>query len=552
MSMWISPYSTHEIDTESTTGTDGVPGQKYLIWPQHGGVGTSAGVGISAGTNGVSVYEHTDGYMPPLLVWNANVEGWTHVTVVYTDKTPKLYINGALARTGLTSTMNLVFPGPGNTADGGIGGGVYGFFNGSVDDVQIYSRALNLSEVRSIYNASQYQYFNNFSGLNDGSHNFTSFAQDAAGNVNFTDNRTVQISTSTNTLPNVSSIRIESENGTALLKSLNVNCTFNITDANAGDTLSANWSFWKNNATNLANGTLSGVTNGANTTVQLMKANITRGDSWKCSIIPFDGTTNGSTLNSSEIIVQNSLPTTYLLLLNAGNISTNRYPNFTWITEDADNGTDSFTYTFNLSCYAGCSGDNKLLSGLTQTNYSVAPYLRYLQDENYYYNWSVKTNDSIAESAWASTRKFEVQSLVAFSIVNDTLLFGSLNPNDRKNTTDGSIGPFNITNDGNVFLNITLNATNIWERTANPTVNYQYKVANSTSEPGAFAWGKSNTSWAYIPSISGMAVVGYLNWTNEGDMASLDIHLTVPSDEPAGAKTSTINFEASYADEWGR
>ncbi len=35
-------------------------------------------------------------------------------------------------------------------------------------------------------------------------------------------------------------------------------------------------------------------------------------------------------------------------------------------------------------------------------------------------------------------------------------------------------------------------------------------------------------------------------------ITEVDIHLTVPSEEPAGAKTSVVTFEASYADEWGR
>ena len=249
--------------------------------------------------------------------------------------------------------------------------------------------------------------------------------------------------------------------------------------------------------------------------------------------------------------MQNAPPTVYLLLLNGGNPSTNRYPNFTWVAEDADNGTDTQTYTFNLSCYAGCSGDNKLVTGLGQTNYSVMSYLRYLSDDNYYYNWSVKANDGSVDSSWAAARNFTMQSLVSFSVVNSTLLFGSLAPNDRKNTTDGTIGPFNLTNDGNVFINITINASNIWQRASIPTANYQFKVDNSTGEPGAFAWGKSNTSWAYIPGVSGMAI-GYLNWTDTKDTAEVDIHLTVPSDEPAGAKTSVVTFEASYADEWGR
>ena len=53
-------------------------------------VGNSAGVAISVGTNGVSVYEHAEGYMPALLVWEGELIGMNHLTVTYENKQPKL------------------------------------------------------------------------------------------------------------------------------------------------------------------------------------------------------------------------------------------------------------------------------------------------------------------------------------------------------------------------------------------------------------------------------------------------------------------------------
>ena len=61
------------------------------------------------GTNGVSVYEHGDSYMPALLVYDTPITGWNHIAVVYTNKQPILYINGILVRTGLTSLRPEVF-----------------------------------------------------------------------------------------------------------------------------------------------------------------------------------------------------------------------------------------------------------------------------------------------------------------------------------------------------------------------------------------------------------------------------------------------------------
>ena len=328
-----------------------------------------------------------------------------------------------------------------------------------------------------------------------------------------------------------------------------MNCTFNITDANAGDTLGANITWWKNNVSTI-NITLTSLTNGANTTTQLQKANITRGETWKCSVIPYDGTIYGNMQNSSEIVVINTQPITNLLTPSANNISTYRYMNFTWSVEDPDNQSETYTYDYNLTCNSGCSADNRLLNNLAQTNYTSAggKYLRYLSDEGYSYNWTVRTSDGATNGSYATPRKLEVQSIISISLGNSALVFGSMSPNERKNTTDGSIGPFNISNDGNVYVNVTINASNIWVRQANPSSYYQFKTSNSTNEPGAFSWEKSNISWSYMPSITAMAIANF-NWTDAKDEASIDVHLTVPSDEPAGGKTSNITLEASYADE---
>ena len=55
--LWVNPTSTHEIDAESTSVASGTSGQKYVIDPYWGGATAStAGMGISVGPNGVSVY----------------------------------------------------------------------------------------------------------------------------------------------------------------------------------------------------------------------------------------------------------------------------------------------------------------------------------------------------------------------------------------------------------------------------------------------------------------------------------------------------------------
>ena len=151
ISVWINPMlNTHEIDIEGSK-VGGTNGQKYVIAPDQGDVtwgSGHAGVGISSGINGVSVYEHAADYMPPLLVWQSDLISWTHIVVVYNNKQPRLYINGNFVKTGLTSSKINIHPS--NTIGGGLSG--YGFFHGSIDDIRIYNRALTDAEVLALYN----------------------------------------------------------------------------------------------------------------------------------------------------------------------------------------------------------------------------------------------------------------------------------------------------------------------------------------------------------------------------------------------------------------
>ena len=142
MEAWIKPTTTHEIDVESNSGVGGVYGQKYVFKPDQRGP-LNGGAGISAGTNGITVYEHGDNYLAPLAVYSGSISSsqWTHVSVVYTNKRPSIYVNGTLVRTGLQSTRQHVY------APQVIGIGDYGNFIGLVDEVAIYDKPLSAAEV---------------------------------------------------------------------------------------------------------------------------------------------------------------------------------------------------------------------------------------------------------------------------------------------------------------------------------------------------------------------------------------------------------------------
>ncbi len=138
MEFWAYPTATRTVTAQANTGATGTSGQRYAIYPAQSGP-TGGGAGVSVGTNGISVFEHGDGYLPSLLVYTGTITGWTHIAVVYTNKTPRLYVNGSLVGTGATSTK---------TVYASVGtGGTYGYYEGQLDNIRIWNTARSASDI---------------------------------------------------------------------------------------------------------------------------------------------------------------------------------------------------------------------------------------------------------------------------------------------------------------------------------------------------------------------------------------------------------------------
>eukprot|EP00042_Codosiga_hollandica_P059353 m.913291 g.913291 ORF g.913291 m.913291 type:complete len:1084 (-) comp60127_c0_seq10:265-3516(-) len=91
--MWVNPAAAQQVDPQSTTGIWGNIGQRYAIDPVLGNslpIANAAGVGVSVGTNGISVYEHAANYMPAILVSSFSISTWTHVANVHQQSAPAL------------------------------------------------------------------------------------------------------------------------------------------------------------------------------------------------------------------------------------------------------------------------------------------------------------------------------------------------------------------------------------------------------------------------------------------------------------------------------
>ena len=162
IAFWAKPTPdvTIEIQTEGTSGSDGIQGQHYVWGPKQGmirrGQPSTAGVGISLGANGIAVYEYSVDFtggigssapvvLPPLLVYtppSSQFSTWMHVALVYRQGQPSLYLDGKLIKTGLKSLRALVHASP-----EAIGGNKWGYYVGLLDEVRIFEGGLSDAEV---------------------------------------------------------------------------------------------------------------------------------------------------------------------------------------------------------------------------------------------------------------------------------------------------------------------------------------------------------------------------------------------------------------------
>ena len=99
------------------------------------------------GTNGISVYEHSSGYLPAVLVYATTATKPTIVEVDYTDRVPSLYVNGSLVRKTAQGPASYVFP---TFNIGGSSNFAYGYYSGFIAEIIIYNRVLLNDERESV------------------------------------------------------------------------------------------------------------------------------------------------------------------------------------------------------------------------------------------------------------------------------------------------------------------------------------------------------------------------------------------------------------------
>ncbi len=121
-----------------------------------------------------------------------SINAWHHVTAIKTNNSLYLYLDGVSVGSPVADTTNI------NSVDtirigSRYAGDANNFWNGTIDEVQIWNRALSSQEVGALYNASAYRLERNFTDLHDGLYNYYAVAVDAGGNRNTTETRNVTV-----------------------------------------------------------------------------------------------------------------------------------------------------------------------------------------------------------------------------------------------------------------------------------------------------------------------------------------------------------------------
>jgi len=129
-----------------------------------------------------------------VLYDTASLNTWHHVACVYDSTAINLYIDGVLTNTS-SASGNVKAP----TTDFKIGyddtyQDTLDYFGGKIDNVRIYNHALSSGEIAVAYN-SQFQIYENITGLADGTYTYYAFANNSAGTPITTDVRVLTVNT---------------------------------------------------------------------------------------------------------------------------------------------------------------------------------------------------------------------------------------------------------------------------------------------------------------------------------------------------------------------
>jgi hypothetical protein len=229
ISLWAKPGQaiiSRQVLFSSAANTGGTAWQVYMWWNTNNHFG--AAQRYSGTQNDFEGSVHNPGrWYHVVLVWNGTT------SILYVDGTPENQVAGGQPDQQPASRDVIIgyFKEYPNT-----------WFNGPIDEVEVWKRALSPQEVNASYQNHIASLYRNFTGLASGRYNYTAYAVDMAGNLNTTGYRNFSV----NYVPVVSGMVLNSTYNTNYTNE-NLTVWYNTTDAD-GDVLTNITSWYLNNS----------------------------------------------------------------------------------------------------------------------------------------------------------------------------------------------------------------------------------------------------------------------------------------------------------------
>ncbi len=144
---WVQVQDSSAVYPQDNSSSYAPDHRVYAIYPDTLST-LAAGLGVAVGTNNISVVERYGSVNPSVLSYTITdpseyLAGWNHITIVYSNKTPYLYVNGHFKQAGVPSLRSVVHPSYNlvqQTREHAL----------ALDELRIWSRELLQEEITSI------------------------------------------------------------------------------------------------------------------------------------------------------------------------------------------------------------------------------------------------------------------------------------------------------------------------------------------------------------------------------------------------------------------
>ena len=133
------------------------------------------------------------------------------------------------------------------------------------------------------------------------------------------------------------------------------------------------------------------------------------------------------------------------------------------------------------------------------------------------------------------TASVQMAADTAISTPTNSFTFTSATVGGTWDSTTGS--QISIQNDGNTNVNVSINHSTLWTNAGGSPV---FKAAANISETSSFDPAKSTVT--YTAFSSAIILLGDLEYDDASDLAELSLQITVPTDEPEGTRSATIDL----------